>query len=129
MTIVSTPQRKVADARWSTPVLRGSDGEAVDPRHRSRAPPEQSGRLKLGKTLVPARSMDESKFTKGDRREVVTIALPRADRAYKIVSRHDAGLIEVAKKEKDGSFRGQSIKIVDPARFWASSRYLIIAEK
>ena len=85
--------------------------------------------VKLGKTLVPARSIDEAKFTKGDRREVVTIALPRPDRAYKIVSRHDAGLIEVAKKEKDGSFRGQSIKIVDPARFWASSRYLIIAEK
>lgn len=85
--------------------------------------------VKLGKTLVPARTLDESRFTRGDRREVLTITLPRNDRAYRIVSRHDAGLIEVDKKEKDGSFRGTTIKIVDPARFWASSRYLIVAEK
>ena len=38
-------------------------------------------------------------------------------------------LIKKVKTKKDGSFRGQSIKIVDPARFWTSSRYLIIAEK
>ncbi len=85
--------------------------------------------VKLGKTLVPARALDEQRFTMGDRRQTLTIALPRADRPYRIISRHDVGLIEVAKKEKDGSFRGESIRIVDPAKFWASSRYLIIAEK
>lgn len=85
--------------------------------------------VKLGKTLVPARTLDESKFTRADRREVLTIPLPRADRPYKIVSRHDIGLIEVAKKEKDGSFRGDAIRITDPAKFWAVSRYLIISEK
>ena len=85
--------------------------------------------VKLGKTLVPARSLDEARFTRGDRREVLTIPLPRADRPYRIVSRHDVGLVEVAKKEKDGSFRGESIRITDPARFWATTRYLIIAEK
>lgn len=85
--------------------------------------------VKLGKTLVPSRTFDESRFTLGDRRQVITIALPRADRPYKIVSRHDVSLIEVAKKEKDGSFRGESIKINDPAKFWATSRYLIISEK
>jgi len=85
--------------------------------------------VKLGKTLVPARTLDESRFTAGDRRQTLTIALPRADRPYRIVSRHDVGLIEVAKKEKDGSFRGESIKILDPAKFWAVSRYLIISEK
>jgi hypothetical protein len=85
--------------------------------------------VKLGKTLVPARALDESKFTAADRRETLTIPLPRSDRAYRIVSRHDVGLIEVAKREKDGSFRGTSIRITDPAKFWAASRYLIIAEK
>lgn len=85
--------------------------------------------VKLGKTLVPSRALDEAQFTRGDRREVLTIPLPRADRPYKIVSRHDVGLIDVAKKEKDGSFRGESIRITDPARFWASTRFLIIAEK
>jgi uncharacterized phage infection (PIP) family protein YhgE len=85
--------------------------------------------VKLGKTLVPARSIPEAKFTGADRRQTLTIPLPKGDRAYKIVSRHDVGLIEVAKKEKDGSFRGESIRITDPAKFWGPSRYLIIAEK
>lgn len=85
--------------------------------------------VKLGKSLVPARSLDEAKFTRADRREVLTIPLPRADRPYRIVSRHDVGLITVEKLEKDGSFRGASIRITDPAKFWAPSRYLIIAEK
>ncbi len=85
--------------------------------------------VKLGKTLVPARSLDEARFTRADRREVLTIPLPRSDRPYRIVSRHDVGLIEAAKKEKDGAFRGESIRITDPVKFWASSRYLIIVEK
>lgn len=85
--------------------------------------------VKLGKTLVPARTLDEARFTRADRREVLTIPLPRNDRAYRIVSRHDAALIEVAKKEKDGSFRGENIRITDPAKFWGASRYLIITEK
>lgn len=85
--------------------------------------------VKLGKTLVPARTLDDARFTQADRREVLTIPLPRNDRAYKIVSRHDVGLIEVAKKEKDGSFRGESFRITDPAKFWSTSRYLIISEK
>lgn len=85
--------------------------------------------VKLGKSLVPARTLDESRFTRADRREVLTIPLPRNDRAYRIVSRHDVGLIEAAKKEKDGSFRGESIRITDPSKFWSPSRYLIIAEK
>lgn len=85
--------------------------------------------VKLGKTLVPSRSLDEAKFTRADRREVLTIPLPRADRPYRIVSRHDVSLVEVAKREKDGSFRGESIRITDPSKFWAASRYLIISEK
>ncbi len=85
--------------------------------------------VKLGKTLVPARSLDESRFTRADRREVLTIPLPRSDRPYRIVSRHDVSLIDVAKKEKDGAFRGESIRITDPVKFWAASRYLIIVEK
>jgi len=85
--------------------------------------------VKLGKTLVPARSLDEARFTRADRREVLTIPLPRNDRPYRIVSRHDVGLLETAKKEKDGAFRGENIRITDPVKFWAASRYLIIVEK
>lgn len=85
--------------------------------------------VKLGKTLVPARNLDESKFIRADRRETLTITLPRDDRAYRIVSRHDLSLVDVARKEKDGSFRGDKLRILDPAKFWATSRYLIISEK
>jgi hypothetical protein len=85
--------------------------------------------VKLGKTLVPARALDQTKFTMADRRQTLTIPLPRADRPYRIVSRHDVALIEASKKEKDGSFRGDAIRITDPAAFWSSSPYLIIAEK
>ncbi len=85
--------------------------------------------VKLGKTLVPSRTLDDARFTRADRREVLTIPLPRSDRPYRIVSRQDPSLIEVAKREKDGSFRGDAIRITDPSKFWAASRYLIIAEK
>lgn len=85
--------------------------------------------VKLGKTLVPARALDQTKFTMADRREVITIPLPRADRPYQIVSRHDVSLVEASKKEKDGSFRGDAIRITDPGNFWKTSPYLIIAEK
>ncbi len=85
--------------------------------------------VKRGKTLVPARTLDEARFTRADRREVLTIPMPRADRSYRIVSRHNPALLEVAKLEKDGSFRGDAIRITDPVAFWAPSRYLIIVEK
>ncbi|MCU0615518.1 MAG: hypothetical protein MUD17_00285 [Gemmatimonadaceae bacterium] len=84
---------------------------------------------RLGETLVPARDLDPSFFSVGDRRELQSIPLPRADKSYRIVSRHDAALVEAERKESDGSFRGASVRITDPARFWATSPFLIIVEK
>jgi len=84
---------------------------------------------RIGETLVPERNLDESYFTLADKRDMLTIPLPRTDRSYRIVSRHDAGLIEADRKDNDGSFRGSSIRITDPARFWAASAFLIIVEK
>jgi hypothetical protein len=84
---------------------------------------------RIGETLVPERNLDESYFTVADKRETLTISLPRTDRSYRIVSRHDAGLIEADRKDNDGSFRGSSIRITDPTRFWAASAFLIIVEK
>jgi hypothetical protein len=84
---------------------------------------------RLGETLVPARDLDPSFFSAADRRDLQSIPLPRQDRSYRIVSRHDAGLLEAERKEKDGSFRGASVRITDPARFWAASPFLIIVEK
>jgi DNA repair exonuclease SbcCD ATPase subunit len=84
---------------------------------------------RIGETLVPSRDLDASYFTVADKRETITIPLPRADKSYRIVSRHDASLVESEQKEKDGSFRGTSVRITDPTRFWAASPYLIIVEK
>jgi hypothetical protein len=85
--------------------------------------------VRLGETLVPARSLDESSFTMADKRETLTIALPRSDKDYRIVSRHDASLVEADRKDKNGSFRGEHIRITDPTTFWAASPFLIIVEK
>ncbi len=85
--------------------------------------------VRLGETLVPARTLEESTFTLADKRETLTIPLPRQDKSYRIVSRHDAGLIEAERKDNDGSFRGPSVRITDPATFWAASPFLIIVEK
>ena len=85
--------------------------------------------VRLGRTLVPARTLDETYFTMADKRETLTIPLPRSDKDYRIVSRHNAGLIEAETKKDDGSFRGSSIRITDPVAFWAASPYLIIVEK
>lgn len=84
---------------------------------------------RLGETLVPARDLDPSYFSVGDRRELQSIPLPRTDKSYRIVSRHDAALVEAERKESDGSFRGATVRITDPARFWATSPFLIIVEK
>jgi DNA repair exonuclease SbcCD ATPase subunit len=84
---------------------------------------------RLGETLVPARDLDPSYFSVSDRRELQSIPLPRADRDYRIVSRHDAAFVEAERKDKDGAFRGASIRITDPDRFWAASPFLIIVEK
>lgn len=85
--------------------------------------------VRLGETLVPARTLDESAFTLADKRETLTIPLPRQDKSYRIVSRHDASLIEAERKDDDGSFRGPSVRITDPSAFWAASPFLIIVEK
>ena len=85
--------------------------------------------VRLGETLVPARNLDEALFTLADKRDMITIPLPRQDKNYRIVSRHDASLIEAERKDNDGSFRGTSVRISNPSAFWAASPFLIIVEK
>ncbi len=85
--------------------------------------------VRLGETLVPARNLDEALFTLADKRDIITIPLPRQDKNYRIVSRHDASLIEAERKDDDGSFRGTSVRITNPSAFWAASPFLIIVEK
>lgn len=82
---------------------------------------------KSGKTLVPARNLDPSVFTVADRRHMEELPLPSTDKAYRIVSRQDTSALETP-PDQDGKLTGHAVKIADPAKFWANSKYLIIVE-
>ena len=59
-------------------------------------------------------------FTRIDRLRDTTIALPES-REYRIVSRHDPGLVSI-----DLSTLGGTMRIRDPERFWSASGWLIV---
>ena len=82
---------------------------------------------RVGRTLVPARSLNASEFTPIDAREVHAISVPDTTKRYEIVSRQSLDDVKVAERE-GMSFRG-SLEIPDADKFWAPSRYLIIVQK
>jgi hypothetical protein len=79
---------------------------------------------KSGKSVVPARNLDPGAFTAIDRRQVTTIPLPDSTKTYHIASRQDLTAL-ATQPDADGNIKG-SIQIASPAKFWASSKYLII---
>jgi hypothetical protein len=82
---------------------------------------------RVGRTLVPARTLDRELFTPIDTRSVHEIEMPDTTRRYQIVSRQS--LEEADVPERDGpSFRG-NLKIKDSDKFWAPSKYLIIVAR
>lgn len=78
------------------------------------------------RTLVPARALDARVFAPADQRADVVITLPDPRRGYRVVSRHDAGLL-VAGRRPDGAPDG-TLRVTDRERFWSASRYLIIVQ-
>jgi len=82
---------------------------------------------KTGKALVPARNLDPSLFTAADKRQLLELALPAPDKTYRIVTRQDlSALAEPA--DEGGRIRGGVLRIADPEKFWANTRFLIIVE-
>jgi hypothetical protein len=82
---------------------------------------------RVGRTLVPARTLDVAAFTPIDTREVREINVPDSSRRYQIVSRQSLDDVKVG--ERDGtSFRGP-LEIADADKFWSPSRYLIIVKR
>lgn len=79
------------------------------------------------KTLVPSWNLDPTAFTKTDRRELSSIPLPKADAWYRIVSRQNVQYLG-EQPAKDGKIKAESLHITEPARFWATSPFLIIVE-
>lgn len=81
---------------------------------------------RTGETLAPARVLDPQQFTRADKRTLSEIALPKPDKEYRIVSRHDLAYAE-ADQMNNGKFKG-TLRITSPQQFWAPSKYLIIVE-
>lgn len=80
-----------------------------------------------GKQTVPARNLDPAAFTMLNRQSDRTLSLPEGH-TYKIVSRHDARLLEPA--PVDGAkIQGGTVTITNPDAFWAPSKYLIIVQQ
>ncbi|MEO8202139.1 MAG: hypothetical protein ABI679_16530 [Gemmatimonadota bacterium] len=80
-----------------------------------------------GKSLQPARQVENSAFTSADMRSLTEIPLPDSTRKYKVISRQNlAGLAE--QPNDHGEFKG-SIRIADPVVFWTPARYLIVVEQ
>ncbi len=80
-----------------------------------------------GKTMVPGRAPDMSAFKLLSKQGDLTIALPRGDKEYAVVSRHDLAFTESA-GAKGARLKG-TLRITDPQRFWAPSKFLILVQR
>jgi len=79
-----------------------------------------------GTRLEPARDINVSAFTTIDKTQTLSIALPRTDKKYKIVSRQSPSFLTGAVTRR-GEVTGV-VEIVSPEDFWAPSKYLILVQ-
>lgn len=79
-----------------------------------------------GTRLEPARDINTAAFTAIDKTETLSIALPRIDKKYKIISRQSPSFLagDISKK---GEVKGV-VEIVSPEEFWSPSKYLILVQ-
>jgi hypothetical protein len=80
-----------------------------------------------GTRLEPARNLNASAFTAIDKTQTLSIALPRSDRKYRIVSRQSPTFL-AGDVTGDGDVKGV-VEIVSPEEFWSPSRYLILVQR
>jgi predicted nucleic acid-binding Zn-ribbon protein len=81
-----------------------------------------------GTHLVPARDLNPEAFTRADKTHDLTIALPRDDKNYKIISRQSPQYLASSSLTQDGKKLHGAIQIESPEEFWAPSKYLIVVE-
>lgn len=79
-----------------------------------------------GTRLEPARSLNPAAFTAIDKTQTLSIALPRIDKKYKIVSRQSPEYLSGDVNPK-GEVKGV-VEIVAPEEFWSPSKYLILVQ-
>ncbi|MEO7963630.1 MAG: hypothetical protein ABIT38_06935 [Gemmatimonadaceae bacterium] len=80
-----------------------------------------------GKSLVPGRTLDRTAFMVISKNRDHAITLPVSDKEYQVVSRQDLAFTDTPAARKS-KVRG-AIHIIDPERFWAPSRYLILVQR
>lgn len=80
-----------------------------------------------GTRLEPARNLNASAFTAIDKTQTLSIALPRSDRKYRIVSRQSPTFL-AGDVTENGDVKGV-VEIVSPEEFWSPSRYLILVQR
>ncbi len=79
------------------------------------------------KTLQPSRELDPADFTSIDKTKVTEIALPRADKNYRILSRHNPAFLSSPVTDK-GELR-EVMQIASPLEFWSASKFLIVVQR
>ena len=80
-----------------------------------------------GKTMVPGRTLEMSGFRLLSKANDRVIDFPRPDKEYAVVSRHDLAFTEAA--EVKGARLREALRIADPEKFWAASRFLILVQR
>jgi chromosome segregation ATPase len=80
---------------------------------------------KRGQTLVPAATLNADDFEALSKTGNREFRLPGSSK-YAVVSPHDVSLLSPV--DKDGVVQG-TVKILDPARFWAVSKFLILVRR
>ena len=81
---------------------------------------------KKGQTLVPGRNLQESDFTTLNMSTDSVLTL-QPGHTYKIASRHNGELLSPGPNPY--GWLPSRMRILDPARFWATSRFLILIER
>jgi hypothetical protein len=81
-----------------------------------------------GTHIVPARDLNPEAFTRADKTHDLTIALPRDDKNYRIISRQSPQFLASSSLTQDGKKLHGAIQIESPEEFWAPSKYLIVVE-
>ena len=81
---------------------------------------------KKGQTLVPGRNLQASDFTTLNMSQDSVLTL-EPGHTYKIASRHNGELLSPG--PNPSGLLPSRMRILDPARFWATSRFLILIER
>jgi hypothetical protein len=80
-----------------------------------------------GKTIVPARTFEMGDFQVMSKSKDLSIELPEADKEYRVVSRQNLEFTDSVNPTT--SMVKGTLRVTDPEKFWAPSKYLILVRR